>query len=547
MARDKTQNKDRMPVSSSEIRYVFTALLRRPDLMQAAVKQLTPACFVEGEEWLARIWETARSHYEEFGDLPAKQEMYTLLNSVLERAPESFPPGAMEKANRFVNTVYNFDPESVNDKVVCKWLRRFLEDRQLNELRQKLMTGMSPSNLTQMFDDYTQRAGQIASIDAGRVASPFPEGWSEDRPIVIHPTGVSWADYFMGGGFSMGESYGLLGPYGGGKTTAGVMLTVEEAVRAYTSWNQDQSQPLKLSYHFSYEAPPSELRERALSYLAKIPRSRIRAAIVEGKGEWLQRLGDVGTIHDYERKHFSAAIDAGQFFCEQHRAQRALRILSRCWRIIQMDGNDTDNPGRGSGLVDEVASIVQSDQTLARQLGHNVAVGTVLVDYVLCAAERYLDATGTDHSELRHIVDRWPMNMKTKVAGAFDCHVWSLHQLNTNANAYSPGTVPKATDSAEGRGFNQNTDFTLMLGRPTIDGRQVLACTKHRRMKEKNPIVVHLDGGLARIRNVSDMWVVDTARRKILKRDEATALNVAAPTDASAVARGAIDDLLSAS
>ena len=166
-------------------------------------------------------------------------------------------------------------------------------------------------------------------------------------------------------------------------------------------------------------------------------------------------------------------------------------------------------------MVDEIAAIVRQDLSIRE--GHLASV--VLVDYVLAAVEKHLDFHNKDHSELRHYVNRWPMHIKNKVAIPFNCPVWSLHQLNTEANAFKPGQVPKSTDSSEGKAFAENLDFLFAIGKADKDNRAVFVCSKFRRVAPPPLQIVRLDGELATISR-ADGFAVDEHRRQIIPASE---------------------------
>ena len=141
-----------------------------------------------------------------------------------------------------------------------------------------------------------------------------------------------------------------------------------------------------------------------------------------------------------------------------------------------------------------------------------------------CAVERHLDYLGRDRRELRHFIARFPFQMKNKVAGVFNCPVWSLHQLSTEANDFAPGRAPRLTNSGEGKAFAENLDFGFALGTKTSDGLSLIACGKHRRDEARDPMVVHMDGQLCRLSDTDGKWVFDKHSSEIVPASELAAV-----------------------
>jgi hypothetical protein len=108
--------------------------------------------------------------------------------------------------------------------------------------------------------------------------------------------------------------------------------------------------------------------------------------------------------------------------------------------------------------------------------------------------------------------------MKRKVAIKFNCPVWSMQQLNNEANAMRPGHLPKMVDTPECRSFAENCNFCFVMGIPTRTGQFPFTARKHRRASELAPIVLTLDGAQARILDTRDQWVLDDRTRSVVSR-----------------------------
>jgi hypothetical protein len=513
----KPEDQQRPMLGELERNFMLVNMLRRPSSFDRARSILTLDRFTPEEKWLATLWLCACEHYDEFNELPGKEALVARFNAKFGEDQEAFSDDDLTEADEFIATMYDFPEESLNDKVAFGWLRKFLEDRLVDTIREALTTPMTPMDMTTRINNWATQSSSYQSLDGQRLKVAFPEGWDaeEDAFIDKRPTGLSIFDSFTDGGDAAGEVYGLLGPYGGGKTTTAVMLTAQRAKDAYTRWiGNAQQGPVGLSFHFSYEEPVANLRLRVLSYIAEIPKRTLEAAIRLRNYEGFSRAT---ALKPYEQRRYAVAIRSGNpVHGELERFLWAQAVLNKCWRVVDMTGNDRDHPGRGSGLVDEVAAIVRQEVDMAARDGEQVTVDLALVDYVLAAIERHTD----DTDALRHYIRNFPMHMKTKVAIPFRCPGWIMHQLNPEANALAPGKMPKKTDASEGRAFAERLDFLFAIGNATREGLAAFGPLKVRRVRMEAPIVVQLDGDNAVLLDKRGEYAINERSNRIMRADE---------------------------
>lgn len=491
----------RPPLTYDEKIWLFAALIRKQSLLERARELLKPEHFAEHEHWLRLIWTIADQHYEQFDATIEKGLLVTKINAVLSTsAEEDLPEGDEEHLDEFLQIAFDLSLNDLPENVAVELLRRYLEDQLCRHSREALSLPHTPLSLSSVFTELADAAASFSNLSASSLDQPFADGWDEVTRIgERRPTGISFLDYFLDGGQVRGESYGLLGPYGGGKSTIGLMISIEEARREFSRWKQsDFSGVPGRSYVFNYEEPLDQIRAKALSYLAFIPRKRVEEAM-------------------RTRNYNIFSAEAGEYgLSERTRFDWAKKVLNNCWRLVDMTGSDSNHPGRGTGLVDEIASIIRHDLSFS---GGSRCL-SVVVDYALAAIDAHLSSQGLDTSELRHYVNRFPLRMKRKIGKPFDCPTWSLHQLNTTANTFRPGQLPRHTDASEGRAFAENCDFCFIIGLPTRDGRSAFGCTKHRRAREMPPVVVSMRGETARVVDDRDNWSLDEHRMQIVPREE---------------------------
>lgn len=545
MAKKKKKKKpaqnseSRPPVSEYARDLAFARVITDPAIFEQVKDKIKSDSFGPHEGWLGLVWDIVLSHHQETNELPDEQNMLAKVNESIDLLPDLLVEGDIDKINDLLAAAFESEKMAgVRHGSTLRWIREFLEDRFLHKVKTALNVPQSPADLGVFVGNLTEEANSLRLLGTSSIVEePFELGWDDPGSIPVPTTtNISFIDVVMGGGTCPGESYGLMGPFGGGKTTAGVMIAVEAAKAAYNDWLLDRSQPADRAYHFTYEEPVASLRIRSLSYLAQIPRDRLLPAV---NAKDYNLLNGPGVFSPYERVLFENNFNSGaRVQYERERLEWALLVLNKTWRIIDMRGTDKKNPGRGHGLVDEVAAIVKHDL----QLSPGVHCRTVIVDYVRAAVERHIDHEGESHDELRHYIGNWPFEMSNKIAVPLNCPVWSLHQLSTEANTFQPGREVTMTDSSEGRAFAEHLDFLFAIGKTNRDRNAIWWPCKHRRIAPPEPVVVELDGAMARFIGKQGELVLDRQSHAIVSRSAARALHGGDTASVPSSARPAAPD-----
>jgi hypothetical protein len=509
----------RPPLPDSSRDFLFAYLLTHPAMFGRAMLRVTDECFSDGERGLRLVWNLARQHYSEHGELPGKDLLLADINAELELDPEALTDDDISQCDDLIGAAFALVDQPSYARTASIWLRHFLEDRLMQQARNALLLPHTPTEVSSMFTGLANKAAELRAVSENNIPVPFEEGWDEvDAVTTTTSTGLSIFDSFMGGGDARGETYGLLAPFGGGKTTISTMITCEKALAAYVEWERNGCVGVcGRAYHFAYEDKLQEVRMRALCYLSRIPLTRL-TEIVGARA--YDRFSTIGRYEEYERIEYRDSLVAGiQPSGERERYAYAIQVLNRCWRCIYMGGT-LENPLQGTKLVDEVAAIVAQDLAYHP----DVRVDVVLTDYVLAAVRRYLQATGKDFNQLRHYLVLWPNDMRHKIATPFNCPTWSMQQLSGEANKMKPGQVMSSLDAGEAKGFPENCNFCFAIGKMNRDQMATFTCDKHRRQGMADPIVVWLDGEHAIMRDMRRTFTIDARTRTILSNDDARRL-----------------------
>ncbi len=519
----------RPPLSRDKQQWAFAVLFRDVDCATQARSQLSPELFSISEQWLWVLWMLAERHLLAFKELPSKPLLLTMINDYLTGNPTAVPEGDEQLLDEFITFAFGIPEEDLHQRVAMTWLQQFLQDRLVDKARDLFSSGQTPVELTEALTSLVDKSADLTGLSGRPLPRAFATGWELGvQEVQVFSTGRAYLDYFMKagpredapGGHAPKESYGILGPFGGGKTTMGVEITVENAKQAAAELAERRAAGLpdiiKVVYHVSYEAPLEELHIRALSYLAQIPRDRLTAIISE---KAYHLLGGPDDFQEYERELFGGAIGSEQkYVCERQRFENAIRLLNTHWRPVDMTGSSEE--GRGHGLTGEIASVINQDLVASSQDGVPHLCSLALVDYVLAAVEKHLMHNDLDRNQMRHYVNRFPLWLKYDVGIRFECPVWSLHQLNTQANSFKPNRPATSTDAAEGRAFAENLDFLFIIGKADAQGYARLDNTKHRRCPARPHRVLRLDGALARFIDCSTTMSIDTRTGSAVSRAE---------------------------
>ena len=524
----------RLPLTEIQKQIMLTILIRRKSAFLMAKTRLLPEHFNKGEQGYAIIWASVLSHFDEMGRLPHEHELMAEVERRINDEPDALDDAEFAMVDQFIASAYRgVERKLLSDKLAAKFLRMYMEDRLADKTREIFhLSRRNPTNLFHLTSELAEEASNIQAISGTGSQEPFPVGWdTEAAPVEKWDTGCSWFNRFLCGGDSPGEVNGLLGPYGSAKTTTAIQLSVNRAESLYEEWivNEEGSRgPLPIVYYFFYEGSIQEMRIRALSYAGQIDRGTLET------GDWDSLSCDRDSLKPYELRMFKTQLDAGatvspekpipgkpHVWPERQRKRRAEKVLNRNWRPIDMTGNDSANPGRGGGMAPEIVNIIRQDQLYHRSRSIDICCGSVYIDYLLAMARAYIAANGLkSKEELRFIVTEFPFHMKNRVALAFRCPVWILHQLSAESNSLSPAVIPKITDSSEGKGFAEHLDFCFQYGMQTPECLFLVDCGKHRRVPPQAESIIRLEGHIARVVDTDGKWVLDPVGRKIVKKSD---------------------------
>jgi hypothetical protein len=514
--------KRRQPLNDRQKLVMLAVLVRRAEAFEIAKEQLEPEKFSDLEREYRLTWRTVLDFYEEYEELPAKDELLAELQARLADDPEVLEDDEIERLDGLVADIYGIPRKSTKTAVGLSYLQRFLHDRLAENLRDLFqVTSATPDELGEHLERAVEQTHRIDTLKDSPIDLPFPDDWDAEAPVVKTPTRFNWLDEFLAGGDANGEVIAYAAPFGTCKTLLAVQLSTRAARQFAIEFDRDKrtGEPiLKLSYHITYEEPMRMLRVRALSYIGMIQRT----ALETGQ---LADLSAPGRPKEYEKKMFRFSSEVLQ--CEQGRRENASRWLNFNWRVIDFTGSHAGREHLGSGGVPEMVQAVRRDLSrMSKKTGFRCEAGKIIVDYAGIACKKMLEAKGIQQSqELRQALGMFPAQCKLTLAERFKCPVHVFAQLSGSAAGLAPGVVCKRTDTAENKLLLENADFGITFGNITGDGLTVASLQKARRGKAPQNIVVKVNGLMCRLEDTRDEWVLYERGKRIVSRDELSRIN----------------------
>lgn len=520
------QRRDRL--SDHDKITMLATFTRHEDLLKSVAERDSAELFGNDDRHFQLYWDVLCDYVTRHKEMPRKAPMVSAVQLLVDHN-DDLDDDQVGQLNKIVSVAFGSKKADLPTSIATTYLRSLLEESLLRELRRKLASDDAPVDVAGVLAAAKDQADAIGAVDSADIDAPFAGDW---RPQAVKKTstGLPFIDYYLGGGDVEGEVYGLLGPVGSCKTTLAVQLSTLGAARDYAEWLAGEGKtPLKVSYHFNYEGPIDVIKMRALCCTALIDKDILA---MEDFEQQLQRKQ--GVYRPYELDLLKSSVKLGSLLPERTRYERAKKQLNRNWRCVDMSGNDTRFPGRGTGMISEIVAIVRRD--LARVSAERqceTRCGVVVVDYVSLACERATMASAGRQEDpdraMRRAIGRYVSTAKNELATALNARVWLMQQLNGDANSLVPGRLPKRTDSKDNRMFAENLDFCFMVGNPDQNNLVAFGTDKQRRERRRPPEVVQILGNLNTVQQAKGYMIDPTTNRFVKTTDRERLADTAIP------------------
>jgi len=326
-------------------------------------------------------------------------------------------------------------------------LQRWLRERAYDRLQQELVMPQDrfPGAMPGIIESIQTEFEAAEAFGKDPFSSLLPADW-QPKPLIREPSGCDFIDKMMGGHVRR-DANGIIGLFGGGKTTLGSQIVTR--CGALYQAAATRGEPLRHSIYVTYEEPEHDIRTRMLVAAAQIPKPKF-----EEITSWDQ-LTRAPNLDPYERQMYEeSGVPRSDWQGEYERLVEAGRLLTNV-HIVDMRA-----PGRGIGWVDELSAMIERKRQM-----EGWQIGVVVIDYVNAMVRRYLHQRNLEYDRhLRHYIGGTPLRCKELIAERFDCCTWLLQQFTGEANKRKPGVPMSHAEAGEAKNFAENLVFCLAFG-----------------------------------------------------------------------------------
>lgn len=522
-------------VTETETAEMVAGLLRHNNLLRDAVRVgLTYTHFTHTPVELPfyYLFAAMQDLYKHYGALtPA-----IVKNRVLSwRDTNQLPlaPGAVAELVGFIEQAFTTaatTPQEIRAErsYVEDIIRRFVRERMIKREVQDVLSQRlgAPDDLETQLSQWTKRAQAVEFIGRDfEHAAYMPEiGAHIELPPLAVPTTLPFIDDYIAG-FRAGDIIGVLGPFGGGKTTILAVTAVRMAQQYYAT------DPDKLSVFIGYEDPASKMNPTFWSAAAQIDRALFANGTSESREFWAQ-LSDVNSLKDYDRDlpiNRNGEVMVG----ERERWVAARPFFNSNFTYLDFSQNEATG-NRGSGGVEEIITALEQ---LSESRGKKI--GFVGVDYAGIAVERQLGlmARGQPTDQISRPIKNIVDQLRARVAVPLGAVVMLAHQL-------APGAIDKVPayryvshfDSAGSKSFAENLHGCLCVGKRDESCHvSTIYWSKLRYLRPDNlKGLIQFHPKVAEIRLVNDEYTVSEAAKRIVQRGDIAPVT---PEEAAHLAR----------
>jgi hypothetical protein len=513
MVKKKPEPRFRSAMSEDQKRSLFFTAISDPEVCEMlAGSPIGVENFQELDLYLWYIWEVTSGLFEKHHRVPTIRELRLGLLRRADLPEDPLPDSTIGELADFMDEFErNGESLVVRSDAARTYLHDFMADSVWRQTRHLTSApGRTPESIRAAIEDLNQELVEIESLDEEGIEPAFYTGYEKDMvPLEVSPYGVPFMDAMLGGGGAPTEVYGMLGPYGGGKTTLLEQLSLSLALLHLSKWlHSNRRQSLGISYFVSYEMSKEIILYRALAHVAQIPFTALM------NREPLSTRGKCSP-RDYDL--FRAQFEHGLYVPSEHeRKKSAERRLRQNWKLLDFSGYDPKHPLAGGGKCKEIMNRIEADLRNAKRRGLKRYVAGIFIDYLGMMGKRHCAVYNKDlatHllSACNTVVD----DAKRYLASRFHCPVFISHQLNAKANQLKPGQIADRTDAALTKTVAENCDFLFVGSTPTEEHNLLrLACQKRRRMKGLGPVILQLQGEFAQMVEMSSSYSWDDVTRQ---------------------------------
>lgn len=395
-------------------------------------------------------------------------------------------------------------------------LRRFMTTRIVKGRLQTILNSpgeldSAPRNMHTVLEEWQQRAQRIAGIGVSvKNTAMMPEfGGNILLPPPATPTTIPWIDNYIGG-FRPGDIIGVLGPFGGGKTTMLVSATVRMAEQYYLRGEK------KLAVYVGFEDGNEKM-----NYLFWSAAGRIDRKLFLNGGSpadvWAS-FSTSSSLKPYD-KNLPENKNGKILLGERERWEMSMKWLNSHMCYLDFSHSDADK-SRGKGGAEEIAAAIDR---LVEETG--MEVGLLSIDYAGLVVERMLDKAGDKfryQEQITRPIKQLPDQLRRAISDRHKCTILLAHQL-------APGETAKTathkyidhTSSQGGKSFAENLHSCVCINKRDPDtGVSTFYWSKIRAILPESPFgLIKIDDNWVGMHIATD-YVVCPMARKIMKKGD---------------------------
>jgi hypothetical protein len=517
-----------VPLQPDEVVALFRGFIRHPSLMDEGLRLgLTAEHFNgPGEYRLAVLFTVLHNAFEQYGTY-TKEMILTSLRSNQTSGQVAIGPADIEfllgdETNQgFISETFDeprVDAEAAKaERRFCEnLLRRFMRVRLIKQSLQHQLgaaaAASAPTNIAELLGRFHRVSQRVEHLGADVRNSAMMPAFGEqiELPPPAIPVGLPWLDQYTGG-IRTGDVIGVLGPYGGGKST---LLTVA-AVRIAHHFALNGEN--KLSVFIGYEDGGAKWNHMFWSAAARIER---KVFTDYGTDIWAQ-FSTRETLKDYDRL-LPENRNGEIMFGERERWEAAIPWLNRHFVFLDFSCN-SDTGGQGAGGVPE---IVNALERLAEERG--MEIGFVAIDYAGILVERMMGSRSTDLKDIIRPIKKVPDDLRTLLAVPTGATVMLAHQLAPGDIKGRPVYKYVGHDDASGsKSFAENVHSCMGINhRDHSTNVSTIYWSKIRALRPVSPYgLIKMDDHVVDVHLVNDDYVACPTTRAIIRKGDVRVVN----------------------
>lgn len=436
-------------VSLDKLQALLLHLVRCETTLSTIGQLMEPNIFDQQTEVCFHIiWSVSRKFWLAHKKAIPKPIMLVEVKEILNTSGSMLIDEEKEKIFKMLDMIYAYDEKHIVSDYVLPIAQLLLRQRKLSGI----IANVDYEDLPAWHDKLCNVSRAITISKSNTRVDLL----AEDEPIyATEPrmrTGFTFFDQILGGGIRAPETYGLLGPTGGGKTTFAIQLMCELCK------NQQH-----VAY-FSFEQPiRGDLSAKIYSCLTHIPYREFEGDISDEAKDAIKKIRPL----------------VGEY----------MHLFDHC---------DKD---AGFGGFDEI------DARIYKECNEDRRPTMVIVDWILPMVERYMASKHIDTSQMQSFC-RNTTDQAGVLTNTYGTTCLMLHQLNAAAVQRGSKVKPEWTDAAECKTWAFLLNYAIALGNKDNNNCMWLRGSKARSNANMD-IIIELDGEKSRFKDTGKSFTVD--------------------------------------